>query len=68
MKTQADDMSPDRAKQQFGVVIQAIKDKTKELMKTREGRDIIRGTFGCRIEGFENEGNPGGGLFDSPMQ
>lgn len=49
------DLSPERAKAEFANTIAWLKRVTAEKMKTKEGRDDIRRTFGCKIEGFEDE-------------
>ena len=58
------------AQSEFSRIVEVIKARTKQLMQTREGRDEIRKTFGCRIEGFEEEEKNGipPGMFNSPMQ
>lgn len=48
-------LSVESAKQQFSEMILWLKEVTRENLKTKEGRDDIRRTFGCRIEGFESE-------------
>lgn len=60
---------PETAKKQFAETIEWLRALTMERMKTREGRDDIRATFGCGIEGYEDEEVDGipPGMFNSPM-
>lgn len=64
-----DIMSAETAKVEFAETIGRLKREVADRMKTRRGRDDIRRTFGCRIEGFAEEETspPQGGLFNSPM-
>lgn len=66
----SDELSISKAKRDFEEIIKLLRDETQKLVKTREGRDLIRRELGCRIDGYEDEevGGIPPGLFNSPMQ
>ena len=51
----SEDLSYSKAKQEFDKIIEGLKELVRPYMQTKEGRDQIRRTFGCRIEGCEEE-------------
>lgn len=49
------DWPPGKNQQHFEDMMEMIKDMVRPYMETKEGRDQIRQTFGCRIGGYEEE-------------
>jgi len=49
------DMTSEQNRAVFDDTMEMMKDMVRPFMNTKEGRDQIRRTFHCKIEGYENE-------------